>query len=605
MDYSTNKSPILLMKNIHVNYGKINALKGVDFDLLPGEIHGLVGEHRAGKSTLVRVLSGAVEKQHGEIILFGEKIDNLNPGSSIKHKIGILYQNLNIIPSINAIENIFAGKMPIFWKGFKKYGIMVKRAKEIFSKLKVNIDLEVPLGQLSTGQQCMVELARVLSFDPDILIFDEISSKLTPLEMEIIYSIIFDFKKQNKSIIYISHNMDEIFEFADRVTIMKDGLRRGTEEIKDLDKIKLINMTYSFVLSREELQLDNKELYALKKHNENIIKNLPVGVAILDIFKKVYLVNYAFMKILNLHEKEIINQYLEKILDKEFIDEKKEIFSKIDNKEEYTWNEIKLDNNKIVKINIFPFKDEDYKNIGTILLIEDITKDYFFKDYLLRTEKITSVAELAAGIAHEINNPLGVVLNYIKLIEKQNLVMDQGKNKLEEIEVELIKIKEIVESLLSFSKMKNLPMKPINLVTVINDVILLLNHKFKEKNINLKWSNKFSSIEIEGSENRLRQVFINLIINSIEAVLNEGNIEITTNIDHKKHYVEVLVIDDGYGIPKEIMNKIFNPFFSTKPGKNNTGLGLSICQYIIEMHQGIINCYCKDKTVFSVRLPML
>ena len=104
----------------------------------------------------------------------------------------------------------------------------------------------------------MVELARLLSIKPEILIFDEISSKLTPVEMERVYSILFEEKRKNNSIIYISHDMDEIFRFADRVTILKDGYRRGTEEIKDLNRIKLINLTYSFVLSRKELEQDNK-----------------------------------------------------------------------------------------------------------------------------------------------------------------------------------------------------------------------------------------------------------------------------------------------------------------------------------------------------------
>lgn len=116
----------------------------------------------------------------------------------------------------------------------------------------------------------MIEIARALSVDPEILILDEISSRLTPTEMEKIYKLLFELKKKGQSIIYISHNMDEIFRFADRVTILQDGHRKGTEEIKNLDKIKLIKLTYSFILSRDELEKDNMELYLLK----NIMKVL-------------------------------------------------------------------------------------------------------------------------------------------------------------------------------------------------------------------------------------------------------------------------------------------------------------------------------------------
>ena len=116
--------------------------------------------------------------------------------------------------------------------------------------------------------------------------------------------------------IYISHNMDEIFQFADRVTILKNGLRQGTEEIQDVDKLKLIKMTYSFVLSREELEQDNRELFLLKKYNENIIRNLPIGVIILDQKKRISIVNFAAVKILALKDEVLMDQPVATLLER-------------------------------------------------------------------------------------------------------------------------------------------------------------------------------------------------------------------------------------------------------------------------------------------------
>ncbi len=211
----------------------------------------------------------------------------------MQQKIGMMYQSINVIPTLNAVENIFAGQTITNWFGGIKYDVMRKKAEEIFAAMRVDIPVDVPLEFLSQDKQQMVELAKVLSLDPEIIIFDEISSKLTPEEMEYVYKLLPEFKRQQKSVIYISHNMDEIFEVADRVTILKNGYRRGTEEVRDLDKIKLIKLTYSYVLSREELESDNRELYLLKKYNENIIKNLPEGVIILDPDNCVYIINYA------------------------------------------------------------------------------------------------------------------------------------------------------------------------------------------------------------------------------------------------------------------------------------------------------------------------
>ena len=599
-----NNQPILQLKDIHVFYDDIKALKGVDFNLYPGEIHALVGEHRAGKSTLVKILSGAVKKNKGKIFLKEQKFEYFTPLSAIKNNIGMVYQNINIVPSLNAVENIFAGQMIRKWNGFLDHSAMLEKAIDLFEKLKVKIRTDLPLNMLSEAEQQMVELARVLSYDPEIIILDEISSKLNPQEMENIYQIIFELKTKGKSIIYISHNMDEIFEFSDRVTVLKDGYRRGTEEINNLDRLKLIKLTYSFIMSREELEQDNKELYFFKKYNENIIKNIPVGVIILDRDNKIYLMNYAAITILDIKQKDILNQDMKILFNKNSIKESDKIIETIKFKKKISFDELNFKNDRIIKINIFPF-NEDYKFLGTIILIEDITKDRDFKNYLLRTEKITSIAELAAGVAHEINNPLGIILNYVTLLKKKKNDND-STNKLQKVETELNRIAEIIGSLLSFSKLKNFPMRKINIIKVLDEVVILLSHKIKRKKINLIWSNEINEVNVLGDDNKLKQVFINLLINSIEAVLEGGIIEIKLNQNKKDEYVEIGIIDNGYGIPDDIIEKIFNPFFSSKVGKNNTGLGLSVCQHIIESHQGIISCENNEKyTVFNVRLPTI
>ena len=129
-------------------------------------------------------------------------------------------------------------------------------------------------------------------------------------------------------------------------------------------------------------------------------------------------------------------------------------------------------------------------------------------------------------------------------------------------------------------------MKRLNLTAVLDEAVMLVSHKLKDKHIQLFWEESDLDVPVIGDENRLKQVFINLIVNSIEAVMYDGVIAITMDVHHDDGYVEVSVIDDGYGIPGEVMKKIFDPFFSTKAGKKNTGLGLSICQHIIESHQG-------------------
>lgn len=605
---------ILQMSDIHLSYGDIKALRGVDFNLHSGEIHALVGAHRAGKTSLVKILSGAEKKDSGTIYYNNKIINNFTPKSAIENGIGIVYQHLNIIPSLNATENIFAGQMKTNWFSWIDYKKLHKKTEELFSKLNLNFDFTVPLSRLSKAKQHMVELARVLSFDPQLLILDEISSKLTPDEMEKIYPIIISLKEQGKSIIYISHNIDEIFVFSDRVTILRKGKRVNTEKTKYLDRIKLIKMSYSFVLTSEELKKKNRELFYFKKYNESIIKNIPIGVIILDNENHIYLINIAALQIIDLKNSTKSDNYnqpdrhFNDILKKAPFQDRSKILNSITSKSKLFLEESLFGDNKTLKISILPFRDEDYSFLGTIIILEDISMDINLKKYMQRTEKISSIAELAAGVAHEINNPLGIVQNYIELLKLKNLDSD-GNMKLGKIENEINRIHNIIEELLSFTKFNETPDTKTDVTLILDEILLLLNYKIKSKNIIIKKQINAESAYISGHENKLKQLFINLIKNSIEALSENGIIEIKidTNGSDNNKFVEILISDNGCGIPEDVINNIFDPFFSTKTDKKNAGLGLSICQHIVELHNGIITCTSNigQFTEFNIRFPMI
>ncbi len=597
--------PLLKMRAVHVAYGGIPALRGADFDLYPGEIHALVGAHRAGKSTLVKLLSGAVRKESGEILLDGRRMESASPRAAIRNGIGMVYQHLTVIPSLSAAENIFAGR-------FLKSGIMGlnhrrmrEEAARLFERLSFPVDVDLPVSRLTVAAQHMVELARVLSFDPRILILDEVSSKLTPEEMERIYPLLLRLRDQGASVIYISHNMDEIFQFADRVTILKDGRTMDTERIEELDRIKLIRLTYSFVLSREELGRQNLELYSLKRYNDNIIKNIPVGVIILNESHAVYLTNYAATKILDL-DAEVVGKSFAEVVRAEHFPDLARVMESIANHRELFLKECSYRGEKILTVSVFPFRDEDYVLLGTIILVEDISRERAVDEYLLRTEKLASTAELAAGVAHEINNPLGIVQNYVELLKRRESNPD-SRVKLGKIENEVNRIEKIVGSLLSFSRFGDVSFHEVDVAEALDEVLLLLSHRFEEKRIELSRRLPDHPVRIFGDESKLRQLLLNLFSNSIEAVPEEGRITAEIGEDDDQQTVTIRIEDNGCGIPSEIMGRIFDPFFTTKKTRRNAGLGLSICQRIVELHGGLISCTSAPglTTSFRLRFPAL
>ena len=596
---------LLRMRGIHVDYNGVPALKGVDFDLYEGEIHALVGEHRAGKSSLVKLMSGAVQKSQGEIIYRGVEVKSFSPDSAIRAGVGMVYQNLNVIPNLNAVENIFAGRMIQRRLNRLDHHRMVLIGKELFRRMNIEIDLELPLYRLSQGQQLMVEFARMLFLNPQLMILDELSNKLTPEEMGTVYDIIFDFRRQGKSIIYITHDIEETLKIADRVTILKDGYRRGTERVADLDRFRLYELTYSFALGKKEIEANRMEFYLLKRYSESFIRHLPIGIVILDADDVVQLANFAGIEIMQLGPEQLNTHSLEALLAVMRFPIAREILNRVAAREEFVWEEVRIDDDKQVRVDVFPLRDDASSFVGTALLVHDVSIDRYMKDYIIRAEKMATVAEVAAGVAHEINNPLFIIRNYVELLKTKRLDED-GREKLRKIEKELGRIVEITGSLLSFSKVKELPGSRTNLVEVVEEAILLLQHNLSQKNIRLDKEVFVQRVEIVGEENRLKQLFMNLLLNSIDAVLDGGIVRVSLVVYAEDRFVEVTVADNGYGIPADIQSKIFNPFFSTKMNKKNAGLGLSICQRIAEAHDGIITFASTpgNFTEFKVKLPL-
>jgi len=233
---------ILYLENITKKYPGVVALDNVFFELLKGEVHVLLGENGAGKSTLVKILSGAIKKTNGQINLFGKQVEIRNPKHAQQLGIGIIYQELNLIPHLTVAENIFLGREFTTSTGIINNQKAVLESKKILDELKVNISSQCLISELGIAQQQMVEIAKALSLNSKVLIMDEPTSALTENETEELFRTITTLKKQGVAIIYISHRLEELFEIGDRVTILRDGKSVATELISETTTEELIKM---------------------------------------------------------------------------------------------------------------------------------------------------------------------------------------------------------------------------------------------------------------------------------------------------------------------------------------------------------------------------
>ena len=250
---------ILLLRGIEKTFGGTRALAGVSFELKEGEIHALVGENGAGKSTLIKIITGAYTPDAGTIVIDNREYTHLTPELSRKLGIGVVYQEFNLLPDMSVAENIFLTSPP------KRFGLIsvrerIKRAYKLLERLGAHrhIDPRELVKNLTVGEQQITEIAKALATEARILILDEPSAVLPSRDLERLFGVIKALQREGKGIIYISHRLNEIFELADRVTVLKDGETMATKEVSETNEDELVRLMVGRELSDLYPPADNE-----------------------------------------------------------------------------------------------------------------------------------------------------------------------------------------------------------------------------------------------------------------------------------------------------------------------------------------------------------
>ena len=216
----------LELRDIHKHFGGVRALRGVSFEVHGGEVHALVGENGAGKSTLIKVLAGVHAPDRGEIALDGRRVTLRHPGDAAALGVAVIYQELVQYPDLSVLENLFVGAQDVRGPfGLIDWRRLRRRGGEVFERLELDIDLDTPVGQLSTAQGQLIEIARALTRDVRFVVMDEPTASLTEQDTDVLHRVTRRLRDAGVGIVYISHRLEEIFDVADRVTVLRDGLR--------------------------------------------------------------------------------------------------------------------------------------------------------------------------------------------------------------------------------------------------------------------------------------------------------------------------------------------------------------------------------------------
>jgi len=269
----SNSDAILKIKEVSKVFPGVKALDRASLEIFRGTIHGIVGENGAGKSTLMKILSGVYQKDSGEIVFDGNKIEDITPIQSMKMGLSIMYQELNLVNTMTVGENIFLGR---FSEMGGRKGVHSK-ARILLDSIGCKIDTQKEVSELSVSDKQMIEIAKALSFDSKLIIMDEPSSSLSSDEMQELIKIIHDLKNKGITIIYITHKLDEIFDFCDVVTIMRDGHVIDTRNINAISRNEMISMIVGRSVENEYPPRPNcvgETILEIENINTKLLKNI-------------------------------------------------------------------------------------------------------------------------------------------------------------------------------------------------------------------------------------------------------------------------------------------------------------------------------------------
>jgi inositol transport system ATP-binding protein len=261
-----NAEFLLSAEGVRKEFPGVVALDDVQFRLKRASVHALMGENGAGKSTLMKILAGIYTPDKGDIRLKGVEIQLKSPLDALENGIAMIHQELNLMPFMTVAENIWIRREPKNRFGFVDHGVMHRMTEELFDRLNISIDPDIEVRYLSVANRQMVEIAKAVSYNSDVLIMDEPTSALTEREVEHLFRIIRDLRAQGIGIVYITHKMNELFEIADEFSVFRDGRYIGTHASTDVTRDDIIRM----MVGREITQMFPKE-------------EVPIGEVVLSV----------------------------------------------------------------------------------------------------------------------------------------------------------------------------------------------------------------------------------------------------------------------------------------------------------------------------------
>ena len=463
--------------------------------------------------------------------------------------------------------------------------------------------------KLSPEDMVVLDILKHIFCQPKLLIIDEILDKLEGLTLQKIIRLLVELKRKGSSILIVSHKIDTFYDYVDTFSIIRKGEIITSKLVSNIDRMSLIKIAYTNTQKQERGDLSNVDFKRLLRANFNILVDIPIILIFLDEQDDIVLVSNLAKKYFSRPNHDDIGIPFRQFLGDDLLFEKiQKSLRNEDTTQIYNVPVTLRGKKRITDIIIFPVKVDSFQ-MGNLIFIHDITEKESLKQQIVLKEKLSSVGLLAMGVAHEINNPLDIILKCIDLLQLSKLDVQQ-KELISDIETEVDSASMIVKSLITTTDNTKEDDIIFDFSELLQTIVKQVSHLASTMEIQFVLDFVDDELLIMGNKVKTKLVLLDLIKNSLEAIDKKGVIRLSTQILIKDEtpFLHFRIEDDGKGIDIENIDDVFLPFFSTKgySGKN-MGLGLYNSYNMIKEMNGILSI---DRTrekgaAFEILFPLL
>lgn len=570
--------PLLYTKSLTHYHKDMIAIDRVNFELYAGEIHALIGNHGEGKTLFCKLLSRNIDNDHG--VIYIEKVGG-------RESVEVVWKMPGIYEQLTVGENLVLGTNKGWKKVFSTESGMIRTAQRWLKEIGIDLPVYKRAYTLSVGDKVVLSVLRRLYRRPKVLILDQALENLAPKSMKKLTTLLREHADRGNAILWVTHKLDVVSWLADRLSIFRKGKILFSEVTTGLVRNNLIELCYSHLSDDDDSAvMKETSFHDMLYYMDAMLQKLPLPIIMIDKNDNVVYSNLVAKNFL--HEEFFGKSSIIEVFSSLGLERFNELLSDHMEKGESinATHPVTLFSRAYVFNIRIQYISDDAPEGGRIIILEDVTSEENIREQANLSANLSALGLLAAGVSHEINNPLSIIENYASYLTSE-VEGDDSIQAIKQIREEVQEIHRIINNLKAFSGRDAIESEVFDISESVSHLINLLQFEAKKRDVDIQWYAPGREILVDASRAEVRQILLNLFNNSFDALGKNGYIKVFLNSIDEQVVLEIE--DNGSGIPFENPADVFLPFNSSKKSTGgNHGLGLSIVYNLVKRHNGTI-----------------